>query len=98
MAKRNYTFTPGLKSRYQIKTGYSQPLAYPYRKESVPNTDWLGRALLDTTESNDYERVVPLRSEGFDENPIRYINSVEQRNSLGRVAGREAVYQRSRSD
>ena len=97
MAKKSYSLPPGSVSEQQIRMSYSQPTLHPQRKESV-HTDWLGRALLDTTKSNDYERVVPLRSEGFDENPVRYINSVEQGNSLGRVAGREAVYQRSRTD
>ena len=98
MAKRNYTFTPGLKSRYQIKTGYSQPLAHPYRKESVPNTDWLGRVLTDTTKDNNNGRVVPLRSDGFDTASIRYINSNGLRHPVERTARQKAFTQQDRRD
>ena len=87
IANENYPPTRGYTSEQQIRTGYPQPISHSYHKGSIQTADWIRAGRTDTTKDNINGRVVPPRTEKF-EDPIRYTNSVNHGNPHNGVTGR----------
>ena len=88
MAKKHYTPSFGKTLEHRSRMGYPQPSLHSYHTRVVN---------MGTTEVNNNEGVVPLRTEELD-GSIRYSISNDQRNPFGRATGRKVLHQSDRED
>ena len=98
IANEHYTSSPGLEPECQIRMGYPQPFMLSRHKESIQNANRMEITRRDTTGDNNNDGVVPIRTEGFNNKPARYINSEDRRHLAEGLPGWKAFPQLERND